>query len=166
MRITEELKKIPADKIIFVIGIIGMILILISSFIPDKKEEKSESENLYFNKSGYLEDIENRLEDFLENMEGVGNADVMITLKGGEFYTYIYEDKKSISENRTETDKSYVMSGREKTPVLETVNNPEIKGAVIACEGASEPSVKSDVYNTVSKALGISTADIYVTELK
>lgn len=166
MRITEELKKIPADKIIFVIGIIGMILILISSFIPDKKEEKSESENLYFNKSGYLEDIENRLEDFLENMEGVGNADVMITLKGGELYTYIYEDKKSISENRTETDKSYVMSGREKTPVLETVNNPEIKGAVIACEGASDPSVKSDVYNTVSKALGISTADIYVTELK
>lgn len=167
MAMADFIKKIPADKIIFTAGILGMIFILISSLIPDKDNKKSsETENSAFSESAYLDETEKRLGDFLRNMEGVGNVKVMITLKGGELYTYVREDRKSVSENKTETDESYVMSGREKNPVLETVSNPEIKGAVIACDGASNPSVKTDVYNTVSKVLGIPTSDIYVTELK
>ena len=42
----------------------------------------------------------------------------------------------------------------------------KIKGAVVACDGAYNPSVKTDVYNTVSKILGIPVSAIYVTELK
>jgi len=165
MGITDYIKKIPVNKIIVPAGIAGMILIMISSFIPDKPEV-NDTEVTSYSENAYLDETEKRLGDFLENMEGVGNVKVMINLKGGELYTYARESKKSVSADRTETDESYVMSGREKNPVLETVSNPEITGAVIACDGASDPSVKSDIYNTVSKVLGIPTANIYVTELK
>lgn len=165
MAIADYIKKIPANKIIVPAGIAGMLLIMISSLIPDR-QETAEPESSSYSEAIYLSETEKRLGDFLESIEGVGNVKLMITLKGGELYTYIHEDRKSISGDRTETDKSYVMSGREKAPVLESISNPEIMGAVIACEGASDPSVKSDIYNTVSRILGIPTSDIYVTELK
>lgn len=165
MHIADYFKKIPMNKVIVIAGALGMILIMVSSFIPED-EENSDTEKTSYSYSDYLSETENRLGDFLESMEGVGNVKIMITLEGGEFYIYAREGKTSVSESKTETDENYVMSGREKTPVLETVNNPEIKGAVIACEGASDPAVKQNIYNAVSKALGIPTANIYVTELK
>jgi len=166
MPIVDFFRKLSGRRIIAVAGIIGMMLIMLSSLIPEKEENAKTEKNEYNCDSGYLEETEKRLGDFLESMEGVGNVKVMITLEGEKVCVYAREGKKSTSDSRTETDESFVMSGREKNPVLETVNNPEIIGAVIACEGASDPAVKSDIYNTVSRVLGISTADIYVTELK
>lgn len=166
MDMVDVIKKIQLNKVIFIAGILGLVFILISSFIPDDKSENLESESIVFSESAYLYETEKRLGDFLKNMEGVGNVEVMITLKGGELYTYAKEGRKSVSESKTETDESYVMSGRDKSPVLETVSNPEIKGAVVACDGAYNPSVKTDVYNTVSKILGIPVSAVYVTELK
>lgn len=163
-RISENKK---ASKIIMFIGIAGMVFIMISSFFPesssDNLKSSSESKPFMYN---YLEETEKRLEDFLESMEGVGNVKVMIMLEGEEFYIYAREGKKIVSDNKTETDENYVMSGRDKTPLLETVNNPQIKGAVIACDGASSPAVKEKVYDAVSTVLGISSYSIYITELK
>ncbi len=167
MATVDVIKKIPLNRVIFTAGILGLVFILISSFIPDnEKSQSSEPKSTVFSESAYLDETEKRLGDFLKNMEGVGNVKVMITLKGGELYTYAREGRKSVSESKTETDENYVMSGRDKNPVLETVSNPEIKGAVVACDGAYNPSVKTDVYNTVSKILGIPVSAIYVTELK
>lgn len=173
MKTAEYLKKLMESKktakIAVTAGIAGMILIMISSFASDDTEKKEVTEKNSGNVSEineYISETEKRLEDFLESMEGTGDVKVMITLESTELYVYAREEKRTVSENKTEEEESYVMSGREKTPILETVENPHIKGAVIACEGASSPTVKETVYNTVSKALGIPSGNIYVTKLK
>lgn len=172
MKVAEYIKNLADNKkmskVIVTTGIAGMILIMVSSLIPEKSDEikVTESESLTSTDvNGYITETERRLEDFLESTEGVGNVKVMITLESTELYMYAKEGKTIVSENKTEEEESYVMSGREKTPILETVGTPEIKGAVIACEGASSPSVKESVYNTVSRVLGIPSGSVYVTKL-
>ena len=53
-----------------------------------------------------------------------------------------------------------------KSALIETVNSPEITGAVIACTGADSPLVQEAVYKAVSTALGVSTGKVYVTKLR
>lgn len=165
IKILADNKKM--SKIIVTVGIAGMIFIMISSFLPDKDEKENNGKNLKTETSvnAYINETERRLEDFLESTEGVGDVKVMITLDSTELYIYATEEKTSISEDKRQEEESYVMSGREKNPVLETVENPRIKGAVVACEGASSPSVRETVYNTVERVLGIPSGNIYVTKL-
>ena len=165
IKILADNKKM--SKIIVTVGIAGMIFIMISSFLPDKDEKENNGKNLTTETSvnAYINETERRLEDFLESTEGVGDVKVMITLDSTELYIYATEEKTSISEDKRQEEESYVMSGREKNPVLETVENPRIKGAVVACEGASSPSVRETVYNTVERVLGIPSGNIYVTKL-
>ncbi|MCD8187331.1 MAG: hypothetical protein LUD57_01685 [Ruminococcus sp.] len=53
-----------------------------------------------------------------------------------------------------------------KTALVETVNSPEIVGAVIACTGCDSAAVQEEIYKTVSTVLDLPTSKIYVTKLR
>ena len=55
--------------------------------------------------------------------------------------------------------------GNEKNALIETIETPEITGAVIACTGCDSPTVRERIYKAVAAALGIPTGKIYVTKL-
>lgn len=175
MAITELLRQLKSDKkrfaAIIILGAAGLLLIMLSSFFPD--EEKSEDSKAEKNMSAvssedYCHETEQKLTEFLENIEGVGKAEVYLTVKGEETYVYATEGKTSVSENKREEEHKYVMIGSssDKTALVETVCPPQISGAVIACTGCDNPAVQEKVYKAVSAALGIPTAWIYVTKLK
>lgn len=171
----EILRALKNDKravtAITVIGAAGLCLIMLTTLLPesDKKKEKSTAEASVTGISeDFRTDTEKRLKEFLENIEGVGEAEVYLTVNEDEEYVYATEGKTSISENKTEEEYSYVMIGGsgEKTALIETVKAPEIEGAVIACTGSDSPVIQEIVYEAVSTALNIPTGRIYVTKLR
>lgn len=175
MAIRELIKSMRTDKkaltAVTVLGAAGLCLIMLSSILPDdndKKEKKAEPQSVSSVSESYCLDTEKRLTEFLQNIEGVGEVEVYLTVSGEEEYVYATEGKTSISENKTEEERKYVMIGgsSDKTALVETVKAPEISGVVIACSGCDSAVVQEKIYKAVSTALDIPTSRIYVTKLK
>ena len=135
------LTKLKNDKnlirIIYIIGLLGIALIFISSFF--------DSDNINSSFSGNIEDYrsteETRIENMVESIEGVGDARVMITMENSA--EQVYSDKSVVKEIE-----------------------PTVRGVMIVCKGADNPSIKETVLESVTKALNISCDKVCIAKLK
>ncbi len=176
MAIRDLISSVKGDKkaltAVTVLGAAGLCLVMLSPLLPtdskDKEDESEGADEASVTAQDYYAEAEERLTDFLKNIEGVGEVQVYITVSGDEEYVYATEGKTSISENKTEEEHQYVMIGESgsKSALVETVNSPEIVGAVIACTGCDSAAVQEEIYKTVSTALDLPTSKIYVTKLR
>ncbi len=176
MKISEKIGSMKKDKktvtAVMLLGTGGLLLIMISSLFSGKEEKRGTAENIrssdFTDSADYCRETERRLEGFLETIEGAGNVRVYLTVGTDQRYVYAREEKHSRSENKTEEEEKYVMigGGNGKSALIETVEVPEITGAVIACTGCDSPIVTERIYRAVSAALGISSGKIFVTKLE
>ena len=150
-------------------GIAGLLLIMISSLLPENDSVEKNTKDEYSKKAGeYSVFVENRLSDFLSRIDGAGEVRVYISVGSSEKYIYATEGRSSRSENKTDVEEKCVIvgSGSEKNALVETVENPRINGAVVLCSGGDSPIVCERVYNAVSAALGLPLGNIYVSKLR
>lgn len=173
MDILSKIKNMKNDRkmaaAVTAIGAAGLLLIMLSSVIPEKDEGElslpdgrimQEAEN-------YCRETEKRLGDFLSGIEGAGTVKVYLAVGSNERYVYASEGKRSETENRTEEEEKYVMTGNgsDKKALVETIRTPQICSAVIAASGCSSPSVRERLYKAAAAALDLPTGKIYVTTL-
>lgn len=152
-----------ANRIVFAVGLI--LLLLVAYFYVSGKSDSTEKQKNRLSADDYVSQTEDRLEEILSEIRGVGQCSVLITLESGIEYVYAEEEKYSSdslsSENRTEAgenrQKSYVTTktSGEETPVVVTEITPSVKGVAVICDGGGMPAVKSVVTEMISKALGI-----------
>lgn len=177
--------KINLNTVIFLLGIVGILLIGLSSILPEgKKEEVRDSrqslEAQQTDAEAYAAQLEERLRDILEQTEGVGTARVMVTLENGYRQVYaktekvnndVLEDIRAEDEKKTQekqvTEQTYVLvdGAGGKVPLVTAQLEPEVKGVVVVCQGGSDPLVVRRVVDTVRVALAISTSRISVSRL-
>ena len=170
----KKIKELFGERnnlvIIVILGSAGLLLVLISSLLPsgNRSDKGNEMKVPDTDIAGYCLETQNRLEDFLESIDGVGKVRVYLTINSDEQYIYAKEEKQSRADDRTEQEEKYVLvgGGSDKTALIETVRMPEIAGAVVACTGCDSPIVRERIYRAVSAALGISAGKIYVTKLQ
>ncbi len=127
---------------------------------PAVEETRSETQEQY------RQALQTQLTDILERIDGVGNADVLVTIAGSEAYHYAQEGDSTMSDAQVKTSHSYVTigSGSSQQALIESVAHPTITGVVVVCEGGDRSTVQESVYHAVSVVCGISTAQIYVTK--
>ncbi|MBO4493934.1 MAG: hypothetical protein J5724_06045 [Ruminococcus sp.] len=169
-RIKSFLRGRKHSTLIAVCGTAGLLLIMLSSVIPEKRGGKTEYKvkNSSFGEAeAYCRETEERLGDFLSDIEGAGEVKVFLTVAGDQRSVYAKEKRRSLSENKNEEEEKYVMigSGSEKNALIETVKAPEIVGAVILCSGGKVPSVSEQIYKAVAAALDLPTSKIFVSKL-
>ena len=164
----NRLKTIPHTRLIVILGIAGMVLILLSGLLPDKKERgapaESPAEPAAAAQEIYRAELENRLTALLSDMEGAGTVKVMVTLGGSAEQVYAEEVKVSRSGDRSQTESAPVLSrvsGDESALITET-KAPPVQGAVILCTGGDHAAVRERITNAVSALLGIPQSQIYV----
>lgn len=163
-------EKIGREKLLkfaFIAGIAGMLLILISDIAPKKSGNSEKTE--YGISQSYRNEIRDELEDVLGRIEGVGRVKVMISFSGTEEYVFAEEVKASKSDKfNSQMQNNYVVIEKngEKEALISKVNNPQISGVVVVCDGGDNAKVCESVYRTVSTVLGIPTKNIYVAKLK
>ncbi len=161
-------EKLLCDKkklFIVAAGIVGVLLLFFSEFIPESKEavETTETEN-EVSFTSYEKDIEERLQKLLESIDGAGKVQVMVTIESGDEKVYATESKKS--ENNEE--KKYVLVDIEGSDngLLLKIAQPEIRGVAIVCQGADSPTVRNAVTGAVTSVLGISSNRVNVSKMK
>ena len=128
-------------KIIIIAGIIGVLLIFLSSYIDigAAAEKKEDGE---FSVTTYSTEIQSDLEGIISKIEGAGKTYVLLTIENSVEYVYL-EDSST------------------KTKEIE----PLIRGVLVVCQGGNDPTVVESVTNAVTKALDISTAKVCIAKL-
>ncbi len=174
-RIKETFSGKNKTKILFVIGIAGMLLILLSELIPDKGAvaELNESQSVTTQDDEtelYKQQIQNELTELLSKIQGVGDCKVMITVEGTTEYVYAenvsrYNDTDSerISD-KYENNIVFTEKDGEKQALVRKIIKPQINGVVVVCEGGGNVQVNERVIKAVSTALNLSSSKICVEE--
>lgn len=124
--------------------------------------------------------LEENLEDILSKIAGVGKVQVLITYSESSEVVVMYNEKNSLNSTeetdtnggvrkieQTDTDKEIIYEEKdgEKTPITQKVIMPKIEGAIITAQGATDPTIKTNIIQAVSAATGISTYRIQVFEM-
>ncbi len=160
----DKLKKQKLLPALIAALLLGLALIVFS----DNNESGTETETQsFFDESMYEESLEERLKEIVEEIDGVGEVRVMLTLEGSALYTYATDTSQDTkAEGDSKRESTIVLSANgsnSKEAVVRGYTLPEIKGAAIVCSKKLTPTLQSKVIGVASAALGISTSKIYVT---
>lgn len=158
----------------FVILIIGIILFLLADiFIGNNKKltkydyKSVGEENMKEDYSDYSTLLENKLENILTQLKGVGKVRVMITLEDTAEVVPAFNTTKN-NETTKENDSQggtreivredmtiQVVTNEKGEPIVLKEIRPTIKGVIVIAEGAENLEVKEMLYEAVKTALGV-----------
>lgn len=163
--LTEKIKnRFKSGKLLFILGIVGIVLISISSFGGNEKSEVAVKNE--FNVSEYKAELEKSVKKLVQSITDSKDVTVVITLEGGPEYTYgqnvKYNTEESNNENTVKNEQSYIIitdsSGNEQAvSVYEAY--PEVRGVTVVYKGNSAYGEK--IKDALSAALGITSKRIY-----
>ena len=181
-------KKRQIENIfLFIIILIITVIIINNMWNTDKKESNDNGSNSSgkvlaqtSSNSTEQDNLERKLEDILESINGVGRVKVLIKYAESSTVVAMYNETTSESSSKetdgngsskdikeTENKKEIVYTdedGKNK-PITEKVVMPVIEGAVITAQGAENASIKSSIVSAVEAVTGLAVHKIQVFEM-
>lgn len=165
-RIPEYLKAVfDKYKYILLLGLVGLLLMTWPENTQQNADAKVEQQTI---QQEALSELERKLALLLSQMEGVGEASVLLTLEQGERLEYVFDR----SDSRTESGGSVQMelvtlsqSGGQ-VPVLLQTESPVFRGAAVVCQGGESAAVRLLVTQTIQSLTGLSADRIVITKMK
>lgn len=187
----EKIKKIFTNKekrienLVSFLIILVITLIVINKILSEDKVKNKDFENqvgveLASSKVEDNEnsvDLEDRLENILSKISGVGKVSVLVTYSQSSTIVPIYNINSSTSvieekdtsggtrTTETENNQKDVITDSGSNVITEKVIMPTIEGAIITAQGASDSNVKSNIISAVEAVTGIATHKIQVFEM-
>lgn len=152
------------DRYKYVLLIIGVGILLM--LVPTQSDKQPEAEQTVQANAGVQ--VEEKLEQILSQIRGVGKVQVLITEQTGSETIYQVDEDRSEGDGslRTKKETVIVSGGGTQSGLVQTVTPPTYLGAIIVCQGAGSPEVRLAVSNAVSAVTGISMDRISVLEMK
>ena len=185
---SENKRKI--ENIVFLIIILVITLILMKYIwngnLNDSKTK--EENNMYFEASETTTnnvtqkyELEEKLENILSTIKGVGEVNVFINYSESSSSIPLYDESTTTSTTtegdssggtrntvETENQKEVVFTEKSgtKDPIIQKTIMPLIEGAVITAKGANDAEVKTNIINAVQAATGLGIDRVQVFEMK
>lgn len=187
-KIKKYLNQISNKELIrnlFILLIIGIILFILADILKgidnieltETEEEKiiDTSDNLQNDYNSILED---KLEDILSQLKGVGEVKVMLTLEDTTEIIPAFNTTKN-NETTNEIDSQggtrevvredmtiQMVTESEGEPIVLKEIKPNIRGVIVIAEGAENMEVKEIVYEAVKTVLGIpgNRVEVYISK--
>ncbi|MCI7262304.1 MAG: stage III sporulation protein AF [Clostridiaceae bacterium] len=125
----------------------------------------------------YENELEQRVKELLKHVEGIGEVDVMITLRSsGERIFHVDQEKNRSSTEEKDSSggtrkvlteeirEESVLSGASgsQEPVVEKELEPEIAGVVISAQGGGSAAVKAEISEAMEALFGLPAHKIKV----
>lgn len=180
----KDKKKQIENIVVFIIILIITVLIINTMWSSEKKEKNDINDTssktlatITSNETVSQDDLETRLENILESINGVGKVKVL--LKYSESSTVVAMYNETSSESSTEENdgdgssknvkesesKKEIVYSDENKPITEKVIMPVIEGAIITAEGAGNGNIKSSIVSAVEAVTGLAVHKIQVFEM-
>ncbi|MBE7075791.1 MAG: hypothetical protein E7375_01820 [Clostridiales bacterium] len=164
--IWNKIKSIKHFEILLAI-FVGLVVCAVYFFClsPSKSDTKKElSTEEYSSAMEYADKLENKLCNVLEQIDGVEDVDVVITLESGFTYEYATdnETKTTVSGDVTTTINTETIILVSNQPIVIKEIYPNIKGVVVVAKGAKNFSIKMNIITAVETVLEINRENITV----
>lgn len=157
------IKKIKDNKklhyiLIVILAIIAIILSIFSWGIKSKNTDNLDEVG------AYVVDLESRLCETLNKIDGVGKVSVMISVKSGMETVLAMKTTITETANGKEIVETPILVNG-KTVVLKE-NYPEISGVIIVAEGAKSIAVLNKIQSATVSLLDINVNQIEILTMK
>lgn len=123
------------------------------------------------------DDLSLQLEEILQQIDGVGKVNVLITYSQTNEIVPMYNQDisqkdteetdtnggtRKITETDTKREVIYEESSGEKKPITQSIISPKIEGAIITAQGGNDTVVKANIIQAVEAVTGLSSHKIQV----
>lgn len=189
-KLNEMFKGKKKTENLLVLLVLLIIVVIAINYIWNS-DEKKENNVKQESKSNEIKQVstenikdktEEKLENILSKISGVGKVRVMITYSVSSSVTPVYDETSKIS-NTTENDDSggtrtitQTENGKQivykensdgsKEPITKNTESPKMEGAIIVAEGAENIDVKTNIIEAVEAATGLATHKIQVFKME
>lgn len=167
-------------KYLFLVIAVGIVLMLLPTSFGGEDPQPSPSEvpEAEETASFSVEAEEQRLKALLEQIDGVGRVEVMITLSATSEKVYAQEQSHSTSQNLSDDGPgSYsddlsqkpALTSQGSTgqqPIVEKTLYPQVQGVVIVCDGGDDAETKLNLLNSMAALLGLTSDRVTVLKMK
>lgn len=191
-----NIKEIGLEKLI-IMFLAGIFIIVLSfpDFFPKKKESNTTSPKTQSITSGsntskeseddntdqYISTLEEKLKSALKKVEGIGDAEVMITLKASKELVTLKDTPYTqdttnetdqnggsrISSNITRSDESVLVTSEDGDSIPYVIKEiePEIEGVVVIAEGGGNQTIVGEIIDAVEVLFDVPTHKIKVMKM-
>lgn len=135
----ELLTSDKARTVFIIIALVAVALIFISGQFSEKEETEDPDG---FSTQEYQTSLTSEVLNMVQSVEGAGTAKILLTLD--DSYEYVY-----LEDGET----------------LQKINEPTIRGVVVACQGGGSAVVREQISDLLTTALGIPSTKVCITKL-
>lgn len=139
LNIKELLSSDKARTVFIIVGLVAMVLIFISGQLGG---ESGTDDPDGFSTQEYQSSLSDEILTMVQSVEGAGEAKILLTLE--DSYEYVYLD-----DGKT----------------LQKINEPTIRGVVVACDGGGSAVVSAQITQLLTTALDIPSTKVCITKL-
>ena len=147
-------------RYVILVLLAGLVLMLLPS-----REQKADQTPKATEASVQKQDVQKELTQILSHIEGVGSVQVMLTIASGEETVYQTDTETDADTYRVDTV-IVTDSDRNEQGLIQKLNPPRYRGAIVVCKGAGNAAVKLAVVEAVSRVTGLGADQISVLKMK
>lgn len=158
--------KLGGEKLIAWLGkyklallVLGLGVVLLAWPSGEKPAVRTPAENPA--SSFDPEEVEKKLEQVLEQIDGAGEVTVALTVSGGVEQRYAVDETRRGEEEQTKTVLISTGSGTQQA-VRVGERWPDFRGAVVVCQGGGDPEIRLLVTQAVCALTGLGSDRVTV----
>jgi stage III sporulation protein AG len=179
--VEQLLGKLKGKKNWLVIGgVIAVVaLILFSGYGKETKDsDNSAAQSIKFSNSDSTAEVEQKLENVLSKIKGVGKVQAMVTYETGPEIVPVFQTDKEVNTVREEGDRNResedtreksepatVQTGGTEEALVLKEKNPEIRGVIVIAQGAEDAKIRMQINQAVMTVLHITAERVNVFEM-
>ena len=160
-------------KMLIVCVLVLVILVIFASSLKPKSTSETSSNlakgETSFGSLEYSRELENRLEQVLSAIEGVGKVEVFVLVEASPKVEYLKEESSSTNKDGQTSSQTSVFeqrNGSETCPVVTVEFTPKVIGVLVVATGAKDIKLKTTLINAVSSVLSVKVSNVEVLEGK
>lgn len=162
---SEILNKIKDNKkLLPVAALICVIMIILVISVNPEAESINETTKSASDVDMQSE-IQQKLENIISKIDGVGNVSVMITYNSSGENIYAQNSKSENNGDKKSVNSEIVLyespDGNDEGLIV-SVKNPDISGVAVVCDGGNSMKIKAEITELVTRLFGIGADRVYV----
>ena len=149
----------------------AFLVLLMGLFLMGMPKTNEEPETILVDREADKAEktLQEQLEELLSQLDGAGKVTVLLSVESGKRTHYqadIDQTRSQDSQDKKSETVILTSSDRNEMGLVQQVDAPVYRGAVILCQGGNDPGIKLAIVDAVSTATGLTSDKISVWKMK
>lgn len=180
-KVQRFIKKHATKDNLLILALLGILLMVIAIPVGPREDaaEKEQAPPMDAEDApagsgdgcavSYEQEMEKRLEELLQSMEGVGNVKVMITLAASDEKIVLKDYDISEGQGSFKTVENtvfYTDETGQESPYCQKTITPRVEGVVVVAEGGDDPGRIIEITDVIQSLFNVPVHKIRVVRMK